>query len=147
MTEAHYDFSLTSNREQVEEATDEAIEIALEAVGLQAEGYVQLLTPVDTGNLRNSFTSEVAMGDDDGDAVYIGTNVEYAPYVEFGTGIFADNGQGRQTPWVYYDERLERFVYTHGRKASHMLQRGMEENLDEYRAIFESSLAEAMGKE
>lgn len=53
---------------------------ALERVGMQAEGYAQDLCPVDTGNLRNSITHTT-----DGTAAYIGTNVEYAPYVELGT--------------------------------------------------------------
>ena len=54
----------------------------LETCGLVAEGYAKKLAPVDTGNLRNSITHEV----DDGEpAAYIGTNVEYAPYQEFGT--------------------------------------------------------------
>ena len=53
---------------------------ALEAVGLQAEGYAKLQCPVDTGRLRNSISHAV-----DGDTAYIGTIVEYAPYVEFGT--------------------------------------------------------------
>ena len=58
----------------------DAIAIALEKIGLLAEGYAQMKCPVDTGNLRGSITHEVA-----GDSVYIGTNVEYAPYVELGT--------------------------------------------------------------
>lgn len=65
---------------EVQEAKDIATEIALEAVGLQAEGYAKRLCPVDTGNLRNSITHVY-----DEDTAYIGTNVEYAPYVEYGT--------------------------------------------------------------
>lgn len=53
---------------------------ALKRIGMQAEGYAQDLCPVDTGNLRNSITHTT-----DGTAAYIGTNVEYAPYVELGT--------------------------------------------------------------
>lgn len=53
---------------------------ALERIGMQAEGYAQDLCPVDTGNLRNSITHTT-----DGTTAYIGTNVEYAPYVELGT--------------------------------------------------------------
>ena len=49
--------------------------------------------PVDDGTLRGSITSEV----EDNQGI-VGTNVEYAPYVEFGTGLFAANGDGRQTP-------------------------------------------------
>ena len=54
----------------------------LETCGLVAEGYAKKLAPVDTGNLRNSITHEV---DDGESAAYIGTNVEYAPYVCLGT--------------------------------------------------------------
>lgn len=44
--------------------------------------------PVDTGRLRNSLTHEI---DADGLDARIGTNVEYAPHVEFGT--FAQRAQ------------------------------------------------------
>ena len=47
-----------------------------------AEGYAKRLCPVDTGRLRNSITHALDSG---GRAVYVGTNVEYAPYVELGT--------------------------------------------------------------
>lgn len=76
------DFSLTDNSEMVKAASREAIARALEAVGLQAEGYAALLAPVDTGRLRASITHEVREGEK---AVYVGTNVEYAAYVELGT--------------------------------------------------------------
>lgn len=57
-----------------------AVRRGLEKIGLVAEGYAKKLCPVDTGRLRNSITHET-----DDNAVYIGTNVEYAPYVELGT--------------------------------------------------------------
>lgn len=79
---ANIDFKITSNRDLVEQATTEQIARALEAIGLQCEGYAKMKCPVDTGNLRNSITHSVRMDDD---AVYIGTNVEYAAYVEMGT--------------------------------------------------------------
>lgn len=79
---AGFNFQITSNRDLVEQATTEQIARALEAIGLQAEGYAKMKCPVDTGNLRNSITHSVRMDDD---AVYIGTNVEYAAYVEMGT--------------------------------------------------------------
>ena len=60
----------------------DAVLRALERIGMQAEGYANDLCPVDTGNLRNSISHKV---DDKEKAVYIGTNVEYAPYVELGT--------------------------------------------------------------
>ena len=73
---------ITDNSEKIIEAMQQATVRALEKCGLTAEGYAKKLAPVDTGNLRNSITHEV----DDGEpAAYIGTNVEYAPYVCLGT--------------------------------------------------------------
>ena len=61
-------------------AYEQARERSLEIIGLTAEKYAKEITPVDTGRLRNSITHEV-----DGKDVYIGSNVEYAPHVEYGT--------------------------------------------------------------
>lgn len=58
----------------------QASEKALEAIGMQAETYGKKLCPVDTGRLRNSITHQT-----ESDAVYVGTAVEYAPFVELGT--------------------------------------------------------------
>ncbi len=66
--------------EDVKRAVAEALRQGLEMVGLQGEKHAKALCPVDTGNLRNSITHTT-----DDDSAYIGTNVEYAPYVEFGT--------------------------------------------------------------
>lgn len=57
--------------------------IALEKCGLVAEGYAKRLCPVDTGRLRNSITHTTRSEPEP--VEYIGTNVEYAPYVELGT--------------------------------------------------------------
>lgn len=70
------------NREAIANAIDRALVAALEEVGLVAEGYAKRACPVDTGRLRNSITHIV---DEGTRHVVIGTNVEYAPYVELGT--------------------------------------------------------------
>lgn len=70
------------NIEQVVDGIDSAIGVALETIGLLAENYAVKKCPAVTSNLRGSITHEVDAGDN---AVYIGTNVEYAPYVELGT--------------------------------------------------------------
>lgn len=82
---------VTSHAAEVLEALRQRKLIALEACGLAAERYAMLKVPVDTGNLKNSITHTV-----DGDTAYIGTNVEYAVYVEMGTGRRAMYG-GNQT--------------------------------------------------
>ena len=74
--------------------SERALERALEVIGIQAEKnakyevdravYDQPESPyyVRTGRLRNSITHEVETSEK---AVYVGSNVEYAPYVELGT--------------------------------------------------------------
>lgn len=101
--------TLTDNSSLFINAKDEAIERALEMIGLKAEGYAKLLCPVDTGRLRNSITHTQGGKETE----IIGTNVEYAPYVEMGT---------RKT------------------KAQPFIRPAAENHVDEYRAIVENEL-------
>ena len=70
------------NSKEVSEDIKAALLRGMETCGLVAEGYAKKLSHVDTGNLRNSITHTV---DEEEPAAYIGTNVEYAPYVCLGT--------------------------------------------------------------
>ena len=72
------------NSELVLSEKDEAVIRALTTIGMLAEGYAKKACPADTGRLRNSISWAVL-----DDSVYIGTNVEYAPYVELGTSKMA----------------------------------------------------------
>lgn len=85
------------NADQFESQTKSAVERALEKIGLVAEGYAVKLCPVDTGRLRSSITHVIDSGEA---AVYIGTNVEYAPYQELGTSRrdAANGGRGFLRP-------------------------------------------------
>lgn len=71
------------------------------------------LAPVDDGSLRDSI--EMKMLGKFNAIVTVG--VHYAIYVEYGTGIYAQNGNGRRTPWTYYSLKLGRYVTTEGMKA------------------------------
>lgn len=57
---------------------------SLQSTVPQIERDAKLVCPVDTGNLRSSITTSV---ESDGSNVTatVGTNVEYAPFVEYGT--------------------------------------------------------------
>lgn len=56
------------------------VEKGLTKTALRIDRDAKMNCPVDTGNLRGSITFDV-----NGDCAEIGTNVEYAPYVEYGT--------------------------------------------------------------
>lgn len=72
---------IIDNTKKFIEAKNDAVIRALEAIGLQAEGYAKAKCPVDTGNLRNSITHR----QEGEDTEVIGTPVEYGKYVEYGT--------------------------------------------------------------
>lgn len=119
----------------------------LEAVGKYVEDSAKLLVPVDTGNLRQSITHKV---DEQDLSVIIGTDVEYAPYMEFGTGEYAENGQGRKGGWFYVTDKPVvagwlkslgklkdgRYLYfTYGSKPQPFLRPAILENKDVIRKI------------
>lgn len=58
--------------------------------------------PKDTGALRRSISSRIEENENGVEGVVF-TPLEYAPYIEYGTGLFAEDG-GRQTPWSYQDD-------------------------------------------
>ena len=72
------------NSQQILSALEKGKRNALTAIGSSAETHAKdNITAddlIDTGRLRNSISYAV-----DGESAYIGTNVEYAPYLELGT--------------------------------------------------------------
>lgn len=131
--------TLIDNTKEVRNALDDAVSTALNLIGMQAEKNAKALCPVDTGRLRNSITytfsgagamtqvfsdnnknsfgSEIgSMEGDKTKTVYIGTNVEYAPYVELDGTKNHPNGQ------------------------AHFLRDAVQNNVSEYRRILESCL-------
>lgn len=111
---------------------DDAVAAALERVGSAAEGFAADLAPVDSGRLRNSITHKV-----DDNSVTIGSPLEYAAYVELGTGKYASGG--RNTPWVYKDDKGN-WHYTHGQRAQPFLKPALQNNIKTYKAIIKDEL-------
>lgn len=124
----------TDNSAEVLAAMQAAAERALEKCGLTAEGYAKKLCAVDTGNLRNSIAHRV---DPEGPAVYIGSDSEYAAYVELGTGKYYPGG--RQTPWVYQDANGS-WHLTHGQQAKPYLKPAVADHSGTYRKIIEAEM-------
>ena len=115
------DVEFTDNSPQVREALDNAVPRILEMIGIKAERYAKALCPVGTpestgkkgylgGTLRNSITHQV-----DNDVLTVGSNVEYAPYVEYGD-------------------------YRHTTGKRHFLRDAAVNHGDHYKAIMEAAL-------
>ena len=126
------------NSKEILSAMERAGISAMERCGQQAEGYAVDLVPVDTGNLRNSISHKV---DPEEPSVYIGTNNEYAAYVELGTGKYAETG-GRQDPWVYQDAE-GRWHHTNGQRAQPYLRPAVANHKQTYQNIIKNELENA----
>ena len=105
-------YTYKDNTDEVLSALKKAKKRGLEAIGLVAEGHAKKYeTAVDTGRLHNSISHAT-----DDEAAYIGTNVEYAPYIELGA---------------------------QGRKGLHFLQKAATQHGDEYKRLMEDSMKNA----
>ena len=133
----HMDVEITDHSAEVAAALEQALQRGLEKCGMTAEGYAKRLCDGfkhATGTLSNSITHQVDTGTQ---TVYIGSNLEYAPYVELGTGKYYPGG--RPTPWVYQDVHGN-WHYTHGNRAQPYLKPAVADHADQYRAILEAEL-------
>ena len=130
------DVKFTDNKKIIEQALTPKINAWLKAIGEDAASTAANKAPVDTGTLKNSISSAVSESEK---AVYIGTNLSYAPYHEFGTGIYTAGG--RTGGWSYQDASGE-WHRTYGVPAKHFLQFGASAHQQEYKAMLEQALKE-----
>lgn len=98
-------------------------------------------SPVDTGRLRSSIAGTVSQVGFPQKRIQgiVGTNIEYAPYMEYGTGIFAGNGRVKMPPiealqgWARRHNTsaymIARTIYLRGGlRARRFFQRSVERN-------------------
>ena len=135
-------------------ANADLTEVMNKAVTL-VHGQAKALAPADTGTLRASIHMKVksekkkVIG-----RVY--TSLNYAPYVEFGTGV---KGNGtypyktkdisltyRSTPWVYTPDGGETFYRTEGQVAQPYMYPALKRNEKKIQAMFKEAVKEQIGK-
>lgn len=107
---------------------------------LTVENAAKENCPVDTGELRASITYNIQ-----GKTGEVGTNVEYAPYVEYGTGVFAAAGNGRQDRWSYQDAKGD-WHSTIGQRPQPYLQPALDSNKDNIVNLFREYLEKELNK-
>ena len=128
-----------SQTEQVKETMNTAV--------LLVHGQAKALASVDKGNLKGSLHPKViTQGKTIIGKVY--TNLSYAPFVEFGTGI---KGNGtypnkdisltyRDTPWVYTPDGGDTFYYTEGQVARPYMYPALKRNEKKIKNMFKEAL-------
>ena len=107
-----------SNTENIEKAMGKACAVV--------EAAAKQNAPKDTGALRNSITSKVENRNGHIEGT-IFTPLEYAPYVEYGTGLFAESGGRKDVPWNYQDDKGE-WHSTSGQKPQPFMRPAIEDN-------------------
>lgn len=107
--------TIDSHVDEITEEMQTKINAWLEAIGQDAASTAASdgVCPVDTGRLKNSISHAVV---EDEKTVYIGTNVEYAPFQELGT--------------------------SRGIPGKHFLQFGATAHASEYKSMLENILKE-----
>lgn len=76
--------SLQAKLNKLTPLTSAAMSRGVMKAGLKVEGDAKLLSPVDTGSLRGSINTSGSSNASSATAI-VGTNLEYAAYVEMGT--------------------------------------------------------------
>ena len=94
--------------------------------------------PKDTGALRRSITSEIQDNGSELQGVVF-TPLEYAPYVEYGTGLFSTEGGRKDVPWNYQDDKGE-WHSTSGQHPQPFMRPALDENREEILRILKEGL-------
>lgn len=93
--------------------------------------------PKGNGDLRRSITSKV-----ENHKGIIYTPLEYGPYVEYGTGLFAEEGGRKDVPWNYQDDEGN-WHSTSGQRPQPYMRPALHENREEILRV----LKEAVGSD
>ena len=94
--------------------------------------------PKDTGALRRSITSKIEITAE-GATGTVYTPLEYAPYVEYGTGLFAEDGGRADVPWNYQDDEGN-WHSTSGQKPQPFMRPALDENREQITRILKEGL-------
>lgn len=145
------------NTQEVLDSLEASVKRAFFIIGSKAEKYAKALCPVGTpesvgvhdkngkllyprkgymgGTLRNSITWEYDDSNDE-QTVYVGSNVEYAPYVELGTGPNFEPPED----WVEFHVPMSKGVGHGYVKPRKFLQPAILDHRDHYKQVLESEL-------
>lgn len=108
---------------------------------LLVEREAKMKAPRDNGDLARSITSKVETSGGEVEGTVF-TPLYYAPYVEYGTGLFAEDGNGRKdVPWNYQDDEGN-WHSTSGQKPQPFMRPALDENREQILLILKGALTE-----
>ena len=118
--------------EMLERVADtETLESVLKKCCALVERSAKQKAPKGTGELRRSIESRIDYNTSTGTFEgVVFTPLEYAPYVEYGTGIFAEKEGRQDVPWHYKDDEGN-WHSTSGLKPTPYLRPALQENREQ----------------
>lgn len=114
------------------------LEAALGRACALVERAAKQKTPKGTGALRNSIASKIENSNGKLEGIVF-TPLEYAPYVEYGTGLFAEQGGRTDVPWHYQDDQGE-WHTTSGQHPQPFMRPALDENREQIIRILQEGL-------
>lgn len=117
------------------------LEQAMARAVLLVERDAKMRAPRDNGDLARSITSKVETTGNEVEGTVF-TPLYYAPYVEYGTGLFAEDGDGRKdVPWCYQDDKGE-WHSTSGQKPQPFMRPALDLNREQILEILKGALTD-----
>lgn len=130
-SEVTFESNLTEAKSKMGNAQRAGVIASLETL----ERHVKYYSRAKSGGTRDSYTHEL-QGDEGGELIgAVGSDMMNAIYEEYGTGEFAENGDGRKGGWVYYDEKEDEFYFTYGKAPNKPLRRAAQVSMEEIKNI------------
>lgn len=123
------------------------IDVAVGQGAARMQDAVKMLTPTAIeggGNLKNKIIIQHPQP-----CTYtVETNVEYAVFVEFGTGFLGDPVKPHtdKLSWVYFSEKYNDFRTAHPRPPAHMFTQGFADTYRTVIVIVDKKIKEIMEK-
>lgn len=91
-----YESSIPKAKENIKRSISTGMDAVSKKVLNDVKDNILRQGAKDTGQLLNSYNIVQTE-----DGFEIGSDLDYSLYVEFGTGVYAEDGKGVSTPWAY----------------------------------------------
>ncbi|MCU5206745.1 hypothetical protein PDN54_08200 [Bacillus cereus group sp. Bc252] len=133
-----------SRRREVEQRTKVLEQVAMLAAANYVKGMAQTYSRSRSGDTKRSITAQTKMLGNQVVGV-VGSNQDNVMYEEFGTGIYAEKGNGRKDKWVYFDKRTGKYYRTQGKKGTRALRNAGEQHKADIIRIIQQTMRGGLG--